>query len=149
MTLQSGFCLCPDLGTDNKWSSVDLRNLFDLNGLSDLWNDLVRTGELVPNNDSEFLSKFWKNACFSHKRSKISLENFKNVSNFFQIKMWSPRPTTHRLQSIAKPKMPPFRKVIEDLVVESYDAPQMPPQQCLPLRSWTCGLGEINQLLNN
>ena len=58
MTLQSGFCLCPDLGTDSKWSAVDLRNLFDLNGLSDMWNELVRTGELVLNNDCEYISKY-------------------------------------------------------------------------------------------
>ena len=58
MTLQSGFCLCPDLGTDSKWSSVDLCNLFDLNGLSDMWNELVRTGELVLSNETEYISKF-------------------------------------------------------------------------------------------
>ena len=57
MTLQSGFCLCPDLGTDSKWSSVDLCNLFDLNGLSDMWNELVRTGELVLSNETEYISK--------------------------------------------------------------------------------------------
>lgn len=47
MTLQSGLTLCPDLATDAKWSSVDLRSLFDNGGLSNLWNDLVRSGELV------------------------------------------------------------------------------------------------------
>lgn len=47
MTLQSGIYLCPDLATDAKWCMVDLRNLFDNGGLSNLWNDLMRSGELV------------------------------------------------------------------------------------------------------
>ena len=49
MTLQSGLTLFPDLATDAKWSSVDLSNLFENGGLSNLWNDLVRSGELVSN----------------------------------------------------------------------------------------------------
>ena len=52
MTLQAELCLCPDISTDVKWCTVDLRNLFDHGGLSSLWNDLVRSGELV-SNDSE------------------------------------------------------------------------------------------------
>ena len=56
MTLQAELCLCPDISTDAKWSSVDLRNLFDNGGLSSLWNDLVRSGELV-SNDSELTGK--------------------------------------------------------------------------------------------
>ena len=49
MTLQAELCLCPDISTDSKWSTVDLRSLFDSGGLSSLWNDLVRSGELVSN----------------------------------------------------------------------------------------------------
>ena len=41
--------ICPDISTDSKWSTVDLRSLFDSGGLSSLWNDLVRSGELVSN----------------------------------------------------------------------------------------------------
>lgn len=56
MTLQSGLCLCPDIGTDSKWSSVDLRNLFDQNGLSNMWNELVRNGELI-SSEAEIIGK--------------------------------------------------------------------------------------------
>ena len=59
MTLQSGLTLCPDLATDAKWSSVDLSNLFENGGLSNLWNDLVRSGELVSNDPDS--CKLW---CF-------------------------------------------------------------------------------------
>lgn len=60
MTLQSGIYLCPDLTTDAKWSSVDLRTIFDNGGLANLWNELVRSGELV-NNEQDFCGeKFFK-----------------------------------------------------------------------------------------
>ncbi len=56
MSLQADLKLRPDLSTDPKWSTVDLRNLFDYEGLANMWNDLVRTGELVSTNHSTLMT---------------------------------------------------------------------------------------------
>ena len=86
MTLQAELCLCPDISTDSKWSTVDLRSLFDSGGLSSLWNDLVRSGELV-SNDADltgtgqlFSYSYFPNTQFGFKigkRQKFTL--FSNI----------------------------------------------------------------------
>ena len=70
MTLQAELCLCPDISTDSKWSTVDLRSLFDSGGLSSLWNDLVRSGELVSNDaDLTGTGQLFSYSCFPNNQS--------------------------------------------------------------------------------
>ena len=81
MTLQSELCLCPDISTDGKWSTVDLRNLFDNGGLSSLWNDLVRSGELV-SNDADITGKFDKKfSTYIHIKSVLFFLLFSTQQN--------------------------------------------------------------------
>ena len=46
MTHQKNLQLCPDSNSDLKWSKIDLLSIFD-GRLSELWNDLVKNGELI------------------------------------------------------------------------------------------------------
>ena len=81
MTLQSELCLCPDISTDGKWSTVDLRNLFDNGGLSSLWNDLVRSGELV-SNDADITGNFDKKNNYMNVGNSLSLSSTARWSDF-------------------------------------------------------------------
>jgi hypothetical protein len=47
MSLQADLKLRPDPTFDAKWSDLDLLRIFQPDELSNLWNELVRTGELV------------------------------------------------------------------------------------------------------
>jgi hypothetical protein len=46
MSLQSDLKLRPDPSADPKWSDLDLQRIFQ-SDLPALWNELIRTGELV------------------------------------------------------------------------------------------------------
>ena len=46
MSLQSDLKLRPDPSADPKWSDLDLQRIFQ-SDLPVLWNELIRTGELV------------------------------------------------------------------------------------------------------
>ena len=46
MTHQKNLQLCPDSNSDLKWSKIDLLSIFD-GRLAELWNELVKNGELI------------------------------------------------------------------------------------------------------
>ena len=63
MSLQTDLRLRPDSTLDAKWSDFDLLRIFQPNGLSTLWNELVRTGELAPINVHTKGKKVYKTFC--------------------------------------------------------------------------------------
>ena len=52
MTHQKNLQLCPDSNSDLKWSKIDLLSIFD-GRLAELWNELVKNGELIGKADNQ------------------------------------------------------------------------------------------------
>mgnify|MGYP001162944014 CR=1 FL=1 len=57
MTHQKNLQLCPDSNSDLKWSKIDLLSIFD-GRLAELWNELVKNGELIGKAENQGKSKF-------------------------------------------------------------------------------------------
>ena len=56
MTHQKNLQLCPDSNSDLKWSKIDLLSIFD-GRLAELWNELVKNGELIGKAENQGKSK--------------------------------------------------------------------------------------------
>ena len=57
MTHQKNLQLCPDSNSDLKWSKIDLLSIFD-GRLAELWNELVKNGELIGKAENQGKFKF-------------------------------------------------------------------------------------------
>ena len=84
MTHQKNLQLCPDSNSDLKWSKIDLLSIFD-GRLAELWNELVKNGELIgkAENQGKFKILIYTLCQKSHFCPKIQFgKEFYPIINF-------------------------------------------------------------------